>query len=73
MAPKRKRVKLLRGMIDTCTFSVRNGRLHMYPNEYTSDMGAMRAEGQYDLIKDVARFIPDFDAVLSIHECVLSP
>lgn len=49
---------------------MRDGKLRMYPNEYGTLMGPERVEGQYNLIKDVAKFIPDFDAVLYVHECV---
>lgn len=61
-------------MRDTFTISLRSGELAMHSETYdTSILGAQdRAQGQYNFIQDVAKYIPDFDAVFSIHEYVSS-
>jgi hypothetical protein len=58
-------------MRDTFTLSLRSGKLAMHSETYdTKILGAKaRAQGQFDFIKGVAKDIPNFDAVFSIHEC----
>lgn len=70
----RRRIKHLQTLRDTFSMTNKAGQLTMHTRRYdTNIMGADdRAQGQFDFIKDVAKDIPDFEAVFAIHECVPS-
>lgn len=67
----RSRVARMQEAEDTFTLSVQSG--HVSTNHITYDSAKIggsddRRNGQVDLIKAVAKWIPDFDAVYSIHD-----
>lgn len=67
----RSRVVRMQNSEDVFTLSVKNG--HIDTNHVTYDSVAIggsdeRREGQIELIRNVAKWIPDFDAVYSIHD-----
>ena len=68
----RRRVKHLQTLRDTFSMTNKDGKLTMHSRKYdTGIKGAdERAQGQFDFIKDVAKDIPDFEAVFAIHEYV---
>lgn len=67
----RSRLARIQTSEDTFTLSVKNG--HVDTNHITYDSAKIggsddRRNGQVELIRSVARWIPDFDAVYSIHD-----
>ena len=67
----RGRIARMQETEDTFTLSVQSG--HVSTNHITYDSAKIggsddRRNGQVDLIKAVAKWIPDFDAVYSIHD-----
>jgi hypothetical protein len=68
----RRRIKYLQTLRDTFSMTNKDGKLTMHSRKYDTNIKGAdeRAQGQFDFIKDVAKDIPDFEAVFAIHECV---
>ncbi|CDZ97802.1 Endoplasmic reticulum protein EP58, contains filamin rod domain and KDEL motif [Phaffia rhodozyma] len=67
-------VKEMTSWKDMYTLSVRNGKVHTKSNNIDFEISGAgdRINGQVSHIQDVAQWIPDFDAVLNIHDTPLS-
>lgn len=69
--PQRARIGYLQTLDSTFSLSVTSGVLKEDHDNFDKKKyfgSQARAQGQFDFIKDVAQWIPDFVAVLSIHD-----